>query len=168
MSANRPDLAFQRQLGQFNAGGARAFHHAGHQNNGCRSGTDDDGVHKYAQHTEHALVGRVFGVGSCGRIRCTAHAGLIGEQAALDALLHGLGDHIANPATGGTFQAKGTFDDQRKYRWQLTDIHNDHHQGNGQVAQSHNGYNHLGSFGNGANAAKDDQGAGDRQGNANG
>ena len=53
-----------------------------------RQRADDDGVGKDLKDAEHTLLDRLFGVGAGMGDGAGAKAGLIGEDAAGDALLH--------------------------------------------------------------------------------
>ncbi len=112
------DMADQGLLRQHNAvDGLGTGHVVAQQNDEGGAGTDDDGVDEDRQRLHDALTDGMAHIGDRGHVRCTAEAGLVGEEAAPEALRHG-----STHATGhGLVEAEGTLDDgdDRRSRWTL-------------------------------------------------
>ena len=89
------------------------------------------------------------------RIGRRAHAGFVGEQAALHAPGHRTGDTVTDGAGRGFLQAEGAFEDQRRDRRHVLDVMANHPEGQQQVGARHQRHHQFGHFGNGANAAED-------------
>lgn len=89
------------------------------------------------------------------RIGRRAHAGFVGEQAALHATGHRTGDTVTDGAGRGFLQAEGAFEDQRRDRRHVLDVMANHPEGQQQVGARHQRHHQFGHFGNGANAAED-------------
>lgn len=101
----------------------------------CQSGhrADDDGIDERTCHRDEALFRRVFGLGgSCGN-RCRTEAGLIGEYAAGDTVLHGHHDGGASKTAGGSRAGKGTFQNQRDSSRDSIEVHEDKAKADGDV-----------------------------------
>ncbi len=90
-----------------------------------------------------------------------AHAGLVGEEAALDAVEHG-GSQPAGDAASRLLEAEGAHDDVAEHAGHLAEVHDHHDDGEQQVDAGHERHDDLGHLGDLANAAEDDD-AGQRR-----
>ena len=86
-----------------------------------------------------------------------AHARLVGEEAALDAVDHRLGDGIAHGAGTCLLDAERRLDDEGEDTRQLADVHEHHEQRHQDIGDRHEGHHQLGKAGDAANAAEDDE-----------
>ncbi|MNY44155.1 hypothetical protein D3C86_1791590 [compost metagenome] len=82
-----------------------------------------------------------------------AHARLVGEQAALEAVE----DRRAQTAGRRLLEAEGAFHDGRQHTGQLAEVHQDHRHGHQQVGHRHERHRQLGEARDGTQAAEDDQ-----------
>lgn len=149
----------QRALGQIDAADAvgRLIENAGGEDDRRGGAADDDGIDKYPEHLHVALRSRMRRIRGSGRRRVGrgTHAGFVGEQAALYALGHRLGDAVTDGAGRGFLQTEGAFEDQRQDRRHVFDVMANHPEGQQQVGAGHQRHHQFGHFGNGANAAED-------------
>lgn len=94
------------------------------QDNQCGQGADHDGVDEHLEHTEQALLNGILyvsaGMGDGGGTK----AGLVGENAAGNALLH-RGKHGAHHAAGNSRGIKSALDNGSKYAGDIFNVDND-------------------------------------------
>ena len=107
---------------------------------------------------------RRIGGGGGGSVGSRAHARLVGEEAALDAVDHRLGDGIAHGPGTRLLDTEGRLDDESQNPGQLTDVHDHHEQRHQDVSQRHEGHHQLGETGDAADAAEDDEAGEHHQG----
>ena len=93
-------------------------------------------------------------IGRCRGIWHGALAGLVGEQAALDARDDGRTEAAAN----GCLRREGIVEDQGEHGGDLIDVDHDDGEGRQEVDASHDGHEELGELRDARHAAKDDEG----------
>ena len=102
-------------------------------------GADDDGVSKHLKDAEHALLHRLFGVGAGMGDGAGAKAGLIGKDAAGDALLHA-DEQAADGAAGEGSWVEGTGHDGLQHIGQAGQVEPYYAHSQHDVEQRHEGH----------------------------
>ena len=129
---------------------------------------DDDGVRKDLENAPHALLDRLDDVGAGVYHDRGAETGLVGENAALHAHLHGLGDARAHDAAGGGFDGKGPLEDGDEDGRNLGDVHANDDDRAYQVEDYHKGDELLGEGSYALKTADDDEADGEEKEDADG
>ena len=107
----------------------------GQQHDEGRAAADDDGVDEDAQRLHEAHLHRVVTLCGCGGTGGRAGAGLVGEEAPLDAVHH----HCTEAAAHSLPQAEGLREDAGKNAGQLGQVGEDDPEGHDEVAARHDG-----------------------------
>ncbi|MNC18370.1 hypothetical protein D3C75_662690 [compost metagenome] len=92
-----------------------------------------------------------------GGIGGRTHTGFVGEETALDAVDHRLGDGVTHGTGTRLLDTEGRLDDENKDPGQLADVHGHHEQRHQDVGQRHEGHHQLGEAGYATDAAEDDE-----------
>ena len=159
-----PICVVEGGLGERRAGQLRAGHErAGEEDHQRGRRADQDGVDEHAQGLDEALARGVVRLrhGAGRDVGGRAHAGLVGEEAALDAVEHGRGQ-AAGDAARRFLEAEGAHDDVAQHAGHLAEVHDQDDDGEQQVDAGHERHDHLGHLGDLADAAEDDD-AGQRR-----
>ncbi len=105
--------------------------------------------------------------------RGRAETGLVGEDAAGKALLHGHHDGVAEDAAADALEGEGTGKDLAEDRGDVADTHDDNHDAGQDVENRHEGHQQRGHLADALDAAEGDEGndhgdqdAGDQRGDA--
>ena len=134
----------QPQLGGAGDGSAGLqIHHAGGQNDQRGAGADDDGIRKDFEDAPETLNHGLLHVGGGVNHDGGAEAGLVGENAPLEAPGHGLGDHGPADAAGGGFKVEGAGKNGSEGRRNPADVHADDDQGADDKEDGHEGHDAL-------------------------
>ena len=155
---------FRRAGVQQFAVAAQAVVGAGAQDHQGRGGANEEGVDIHGEGLGEALLRRMRDVGGRRDDGARALAGLVGEDAALDA--HG--DGGADDAAADGVDAEGVRDDGREHRGDVLDMEADDHQRHQDVAEGHERRDDGGHPRDALDAAEDDEAQDDREGDAGG
>ena len=149
----RPNLGLQGGLRQGDAIELRNIVEAADKNDERRAGADEQGVREDSQRLYQPLLHGVRHRGGGCYIGCAALAGLVAEQASLDAIHDGCTYHaacrLAEPESIGK-------DDMQHMRY-LLDVHHDDDHRQHEVADGHQWNQHGADIGNAMDAAEDDE-----------
>ena len=118
--------------------GAVVDRRAAAQNDHSRQRADDDGVRKDLKDAEHALLDRLFRVGTGVGDGTSAKAGLVGEDAAGDALLH-TDEQAADGAAREGRRVERTCKDGLDHRREALNVQNNDAHSQHDVEQCHEG-----------------------------
>lgn len=125
--------------GQLGTGGRAVVHrHPAAQDDQRGQGADDDGIGKDFEDTEHPLLDRLAGVGTGVGDGAGAQTGLIGEDAAGNALLHTEENAADGTAREGPW-VKRAAHDGGQHRREAPDVQNDNAQRQHHIEQCHKG-----------------------------
>lgn len=130
---------------------SRSGKHAADKYDKGSTGADEQRVGEDAQRLYQSLLDGMRHAGNAGCAGSRSLTGLIGEQAALDAIHH----RRTKCATGKLLQAKGIGEDDGEDMWYQPEIHEDDDQGQHHIENGHHGHNDTGHFGDATDAAKD-------------
>ena len=133
--------------------GSLGILHPEHHDHHSRAGADEQRIDVHGQALHEALLHRMRHAGGGGGVRGRAHAGLIGEQAALDAE-H---DHRTGKATGDGLEVEGRLEDGGKHGRQLANVGDRGPQCNKNVGDGHDGHDDGGDDGDALRAAENDE-----------
>ena len=103
----------------------------------ARHRADDDRIDERACHRDEALLRRPFRLRGRRGDRRRAEAGLIGEDAARDAVLHRHHDRRAGEAADGRLARERVLEDERDGRRQLVDVDDDESDADRDVEERH-------------------------------
>ena len=117
------------------------------------SGADEPGIDIDAEGLDKTLFYRMGNVSRSGRIRYGAFAGLVGEQAALDAREDGRAETTADCSLRG----ERIVDNQGKHARDFIEVEEDNGNGRQDVETGHDGNQELREFGDAGHAAEDDK-----------
>ena len=129
----------------------------------ARHGADDDCVDEGTRHRDQALLSRPLRLGGSGGNRRGAKAGLVGEDAARDAVLYGHHDRGAGEAAGGCGTREGVADDHGDGGRDLVEVEDDQAEADGDIRQGHERHDTRGDLGDALQAAERDGGDEDGQ-----
>ena len=124
------------------AGQGRVRLHAGAQAHEGGAGAQQQGVNEHGQHLHQALLDRVAHIGAGRRVGSAAAAGLVGVQAALDAVHHAGGGEAAEDGP----EVKGIAEDAAQHLGQQGDVGEDDHQRHQHVHNAHHGHQQGGDL----------------------
>ena len=128
---------------------AQQNHHGGH-------GTDDDGVHEDLEHAVNTLLNGVLDIrGGMGH-RSGTKAGLVGEDAAANALGNCRLDGCAGYAAGDSGGIERAHKDALEGVGDSGDVDNDHNQGRDHIDDRHDGHQQGAHVADPLNAAHQD------------
>ena len=150
--AGATHLVRQGLLRQLDAVDRAVERHPTEQDDEGRAGTDDQRVRKDAERLDQPLLDGVRDVRRRRDVGRRAHAGLVAEQAALDALHDGRADAAARRRA----PAEGALDNACEDLGQLLQVHRHDDQGQQDVAQRHDRDEPAADARDAVDAAKDD------------
>ena len=129
---------------------------AGHDQSKAGHGADYDGVKERAGHGNETLTHGLLRLSGCSGDRCGTEAGLVGEDTACDALLHGDEDG-AEHAAGSSVKAESGTEDDHERTGDLVKVGQQQDKGEAHVEHDHDGDDTLGDAGDALDAADDHQ-----------
>ena len=133
--------------------GSLGILHPKHHDHHSRAGADEQRIDVHGQALHEALLHRMRHAGGGGGVRGRAHAGLIGEQTALDAEHN----HRAGKAARDGLEVESRLEDGAEHGRQLADVGDRGPQRNENVGDSHDGHDDGGDDGDALRAAENDE-----------
>ena len=118
----------------------------------------DERIDEHADHCDRALLVRIFDVGQRVRVRGRAHAGLVGEQAALCALTDGRLERVADAAADDGVRHEGVLEDHAEGLRHVADAGNEHDEAAEQIQARHDRHDLFRDGGDALHTADEDEG----------
>ena len=146
-----------RQLGALKAVRCARVEHAGGQDDHCGQRQNDKGVDEYRNDSDFALILRTLYLCQCVCVRGGTHAGLVGEQAACNAVAHCLAYRDADCAAEDGLRVKRRNEDglERRDDCRVVEAENDNAACH--IEQRHDRDDLLGNGSDTADAAEEDE-----------
>ena len=127
-------------------------------NDECRHRQHDERIDEHADHCDRALFVRIFDVGQRVRVRGRAHAGLVGEQAALCALTDGRLERVADAAADDGIRHESILEDHAEGLRHVADAGNEHDEAAEQIQAGHDRHDLFRDGGDALHTADEDEG----------